>query len=100
MSDLLTIEQVAQRLQVSKRTVRRAIDTRGLRAIQVAGRDTWRVRTVDLEDWLEERTSDRPAVPAATVAAVPAAVAAIAPRPARRHSSGRLAVTRDMGRTA
>lgn len=97
MTELLTIEQVAERLQVSKRTVRRAIDERGLRAVQVAGRGTWRVRAPDLEDWLEQRTStQRPLAPIAPASAV----VALTTRRPRRPGNGRLAVTDEMGRTA
>lgn len=95
--DLLTLEQVAKRLQVSKRTVQRAIDRRGLRAVQVAGRNTWRVRGEDLEAWLDQRATDRPAPPLGQAAGVALAVAR--PRP-QRAGTGRLGVTPDMGRTA
>lgn len=98
MSDLLTIEQVAERLQVSKRTVRRAIDERGLRAVQVAGRGTWRVRVCDLDEWLEQRASVSACV---SSRAARAAAAAIAPSPRpRRSSSDRLTVTAEMGKSA
>jgi len=97
---LLTVAQVAERLQVHPRTVRRAIDASGLRAVQVAGRGTWRVRPEDLDAWLEQRTNtshtqadDTPRRPVARIAAAP-----------RGHRGGRpagvLAVTPGMGRTA
>ena len=94
MSDLLTIEQVARRLQVHPRTVRRAIQARGLRAVQIAGRGTWRVRLDDLEAWLEERATPRPVDVGAVI---PVALAAARPRPARR-GAGVLTVSEGMGR--
>jgi excisionase family DNA binding protein len=96
VSDLLTIEQVAEVLQVSTRTVRRAIESRGLRACQIAGRGTWRVRRADLDAWLEERASTpRPR----SVDVTPVALAAARPRAARR-GTGVLTVTPGMGRRA
>ncbi len=49
---LLTLEQVAARLQVHPRTVRRAIETGELAAVDLPFRGGLRVRTAALEQWL------------------------------------------------
>jgi excisionase family DNA binding protein len=96
MPELLTIAQVAERLQVSEKTVRRAIRTRGLRAFQVAGRDTWRVRPEDLEEWLEQRSNRAHPEPRDVT---PVAISAARGRGGRR-GTGVLAVEPGMGREA
>lgn len=104
MTELLTIEQVAETLQVHPRTVRRAIDERGLRAFQVAGRGTWRVRPEDLDAWLEERANTTRPQRARRVIDVGQIVAlgghVQRAHTARRRASGMLTVTEGMGRTA
>lgn len=48
----LTIEQVADELNVGLSTVRTLISTGELRAIQVGGRSLWRVGSKDLEQYI------------------------------------------------
>lgn len=58
----LTIEQVAEDLNVKPPLVRALIKSGELRAIQVGGRGMWRIGVKDLEDYLEQayqRTADR-----------------------------------------
>lgn len=52
--DLLTIEQVAQRLQVHPRTIRRAIDTGELPALDLPFRGGLRVTREALDRWFAE----------------------------------------------
>ena len=55
MERLLTIEEVAERLQHSVRTVREWLRVRKLRGVKT-GRD-WRVREQDLEEFIQSRLS-------------------------------------------
>jgi excisionase family DNA binding protein len=74
--DLLTIEQVANRLQVHPRTIRRAIESGELPAVDLPFRGGLRVKSEALDGWFAEHAVTPPA---------PARVAALAER-----SSGRL----------
>lgn len=74
---LLTLEQVAARVQVHPRTIRRAIDAGELVAIELPFRGGIRVRKEALDEWLDEH----PAAPEPTSLAV------------ARRSSGRLELT-------
>src|SRR4051794_25122847 len=56
-SDLLTVDQVAERCHVSTKTVRRAIDRGELRASRLATRGAWVVRAGDFEAWLDLRAN-------------------------------------------
>jgi excisionase family DNA binding protein len=96
VTDLLTIDQVAERLQVHPRTVSRAIRSGDLRAIQVAAGSTWRITPGDLDEWLASR-ANRPSGPVAR-AAVPLRAAVARPRPRSRRPTGVLSVTDEMGR--
>jgi excisionase family DNA binding protein len=60
--DLLTIEQVASRLQVHPRTIRRAIDSGELPALDLPFRGGLRVRTEALDGWFQAHpvVPDRP----------------------------------------
>lgn len=49
----LTVEQVAEELNVSAVQVRALVKTGELRAIQVGGRGMWRIGVKDLEDFIE-----------------------------------------------
>lgn len=49
----LTVEQVAEELNVSAVQVRALVKAGELRAIQVGGRGMWRIGTKDLEDFIE-----------------------------------------------
>lgn len=101
MTEVLTIEEVAEELQVHPRTVRRAIAERGLPIVQL-GRRVTRVRRVDLDAWLEEQATVRVAT-ARHATPVPIPLSPLQ-RPATggrgRRASGVLTVTPDMGRTA
>lgn len=58
----LTIEQVAEDLNVKPPLVRALIKSGELRAIQVGGRGMWRIGRKDLEDYIEQayrQTADR-----------------------------------------
>ncbi len=52
---MLTIEDVAKRLNVSVATVRRLIDDGELKAIKVRGQ--WRIREEDYEAYLRRQSS-------------------------------------------
>lgn len=97
MTELLTLNEAARLVKVSPRTIRRHIDSGDLRAFQVAGGGTWRIRPDDLDAFLEQRANvPRPDTPRRDVTPV---LAAARPR-AHRRTGGVLAVTPDMGRTA
>lgn len=58
----LTIEQVADELNVKPPLVRALIKSGELRAIQIGGRGLWRIAGKDLEDYIEQAyrlTADR-----------------------------------------
>jgi excisionase family DNA binding protein len=50
----LTIEQVAQELNVGEPLVRSMLKTGELRGIQVGGRGAWRIGITDLEAYIEQ----------------------------------------------
>lgn len=49
----LTMEQVAEELNVGVPLVRALLRTGEMRGLQVGGRGMWRVSTADLEDYLQ-----------------------------------------------
>lgn len=55
--DAVTVAELATRLQVSSRTVTRAIDRGDLRASRLADRGCWRIRPEDVDAWLEARAN-------------------------------------------
>lgn len=58
----LTIEQVAEELNVGTPVVRALLKTGELPGIQVGGRGLWRIGLTDIEDYIQEayrRTSER-----------------------------------------
>lgn len=58
----LTVEQVAEELNVGQPLVRSLLRTGELRGIQIGGRGIWRVSTTDVEDYISQAyktTSDR-----------------------------------------
>lgn len=58
----LTIEQVAEELNVGQPLIRSLLRTGELRGIQIGGRGIWRVATTDIEDYVRrayETTADR-----------------------------------------
>jgi excisionase family DNA binding protein len=61
--DLLTIEQVANRLQVHPRTIRRAIDAGELKALDLPFRGGLRVTREALEHWFSEHAVVPPPPP-------------------------------------
>ena len=86
---LLTPGDVAERCQISAKSVLRAIHRGHLRAYRLGERGAYRLRECDVDAWLEQ----------AIVAPVPASklpspAAPIAPLPA---TAGRLRLTPDMG---
>jgi excisionase family DNA binding protein len=106
--ELLTVQEAADRLKVSKRTVERAITAGNLRASQIATRGTWRIDIADLERWVQSRTQGPVAAPPpkgkpkGTLSAPPRGSQLLPAPPMsrrrRRAGSGRLSVTPDMGR--
>lgn len=58
----LTVEQVAEELNVGLPMVRSLLKTGELRGIQIGGRGLWRIATSDVEDFISEAyrvTSER-----------------------------------------
>lgn len=58
----LTMEQVAEELNVRAPLVRALVKSGELRALQVGGRGMWRIGVKDLEDYIEQayqQTADR-----------------------------------------
>lgn len=58
MDRLLTVDQVADRLQVNEQTVRRWLRDGDLSGIAFGGRTGWRVSPEDLALFLEKRRED------------------------------------------
>ncbi|MDR0724834.1 MAG: helix-turn-helix domain-containing protein [Prevotellaceae bacterium] len=58
MSELLTILQAANYLQLSDKTVRRLIKTRQLEASKVGDR-VWRIKLSDIENYLKAHTNGK-----------------------------------------
>lgn len=50
----LTVEQVAEELNVSVSQIRALLKSGELRGIQVGGRNVWRVAASDVEDYIAE----------------------------------------------
>jgi excisionase family DNA binding protein len=50
----LTIEQVAEELNVGQPTVRMLLKSGELRGIQIGGRGLWRVASLDLENYIAD----------------------------------------------
>jgi excisionase family DNA binding protein len=58
----LTVEQVAEELNVGVPQIRALLKTGELRGIQVGGKNLWRIGRADVEDYIEaayERTAQR-----------------------------------------
>ena len=49
---ILTVEQLAERFQLSPKTIYRALERRELRAAKLGNR--WRIRLEDAERWFDE----------------------------------------------
>jgi len=57
--EILTVQEVAQQMKVSERTVRNWIEREGLRAFSI-GKRGYRVAKVDLDAWVEARKDRLP----------------------------------------
>lgn len=101
---VLTAEQVAHLVQVSRKTVMRAIAAGDLEASQLAERGAWRINERAISRWMEYRSNRiRPRRPPADVGRVEATPAPIARRTRGSRTgddSGMLAVSPRMGRAA
>ena len=100
---LLTVDQAAELVQVSAKTIRRAIDRGELPAAHVGEPDarvhTWRIRRDDLDAWLEQRSNRgrRDSGRAEAIRPVLAA-ARTTGRPRRRRTHGVITAEPGMGR--
>lgn len=94
---VLTVEQVADMVQLSPKTVLRAIAAGELEASQLARRGGWRVDPDEIPRWMARRSNLRTRLdtPLATPASSEGAVVRRQPRGRR---SAALVVTADMGR--
>jgi excisionase family DNA binding protein len=96
----LTPDQVAELVQVSRKTVMRAIEAGELEASQLTQkRGGWRIRPEAIDEWMKLR-SNRRRPPRSLADVAPVNTTAEAAARARRQSAGRLRVTPDMGRAA
>ena len=59
----LTVAEVAQRENISKDTVKRAIKNGWLRAHKVGSRGDWRIAFADYRAWMDAGALTRPAKP-------------------------------------
>ncbi|UKA48955.1 helix-turn-helix domain-containing protein [Arthrobacter sp. FW305-123] len=50
----LTVEQVAEELNVSVSQIRASLKSGDLRGIQIGGRNVWRIAVTDVEDYIAE----------------------------------------------
>jgi excisionase family DNA binding protein len=87
---LLTPADVAERCQISTKTVLRAIHRGQLRATRLGERSAYRMHAADVDAWIEANVVPAPPI---RRPATPAAL-----RMPRESSSGRLVLTPDMGR--
>lgn len=55
---VLTVEQLAERFQLSSKTVYRALERSELRAAKLGNR--WRIRLEDAERWFDEHVPQNP----------------------------------------
>jgi excisionase family DNA binding protein len=55
----LTVEQVAERLQVHVDTVRRALRDGRMRGFKLSRKSGWRIRASDVDRYVVGRTDDR-----------------------------------------
>ena len=87
---LLTPSDVADRCQVSTKTVLRAIHRGRLRASRLGEQGAYRIREADAESWIEACVLE--------AAAPPRAAAPPVPRSEEPPPNGRRVLTPDMGR--
>lgn len=96
----LTLEEVAEIMRCSVKTVRRAINDGELEAFSVSRRAGLRVRPEALEQWMATKSTRRTrplrALPAPIDPTLPAKPRSVT----RRGGVGRLEVTPEMGRAA
>jgi len=59
MEKMLTVDQVAERLQVNEYTVRRWLRAGELEGVPFGGRTGWRVKEKDLQAFLDRRREQR-----------------------------------------
>lgn len=100
---ILNVDQVAELVQLSTKTVMRAIAAGDLEASQLTqGRGGWRIRESAIEQWMDNRSNRRrePRAPVDVDRIEPETAIRPATRAPRRGSGGRLVVTADMGRRA
>ena len=50
----ITLQQAAERAQVSEATIRREAKAGRLRAVRIGGRRSWRLRSLWVDEWLED----------------------------------------------
>jgi len=94
--EILTVDQVADVVQLSSKTVLRAIAAGHLEASRLGqGRAGWRVKKGAVGRWMELRSNASACAQARIVSALPAPM----PAPdATRRRPGRLTISADMGR--
>ena len=93
--EILTVDQVADVVQLSSKTVLRAIAAGHLEASRLGqGRAGWRVKKGAVDQWMELRSNASACAQARMVSALP--IPASSPDVARRP--GRLTISADMGR--
>ena len=89
LEPLLTPADVAQRCQISTKTVLRAIRSGRLRAYRLGARGAYRMRTGDVEAWLDDSQVEAVVVPLRPREPIPAPPVAV---------GGRLRVPRSTSR--
>jgi excisionase family DNA binding protein len=57
VAQLLTVEQVSERLQVNEQTIRRWLREGELHGVSFGGRTGWRISEEDLREFLDRRRS-------------------------------------------
>jgi excisionase family DNA binding protein len=58
VAQLLTVEQVAERLQVNEQTIRRWLRDGDLNGVSFGGRTGWRISEEDLQAFLDRRREE------------------------------------------
>src|SRR4051812_27897840 len=92
-TQVLTVEQVAERVQLSTSTVMRAINAGELEASQLTrNRGGWRVRESAITAWLDLRSNRRRTPGTTSVRPLEVAASITSPRRSSSTTSGRIAV--------
>src|SRR4051794_13118654 len=90
---VLTVEQVAERVQLSTSTVMRAINAGELEASQLTrNRGGWRVREAAITAWLDLRSNRRRAPAAPSLRPLNLATSLAPSRRSASSASGRIAI--------